>query len=161
MKTFNDFVKESLELFDNKTKGIFRNPNLSGEELETYAVHEDPHIRQAVASHSNVNSELLHHLSQDPNHDVKLAVAVNKNTSENTLNGLSNSPSMYIKNAIANHPNASKYLLRKLALDRKQSPVVLSSILKHKNCDDVTRNLIVAHPNKDNRLKVDHGVDYS
>ena len=153
MKTFNQFVKESIELFDNNTKNYFRNPNLSLEDLEKHSTHEDRHIRQAVASHPNINKDLLAKMATDSEHDVRLAVANHKNTSSDILNNLAKSPSSYIKIAVARHENTSPVTLRMLAIERASSPEVLTTIMNNKNADEETKSYAKRNPNIDNQFK--------
>lgn len=158
MKTFKKFYTESLELFDKETKGVFRNPNTSVEELKKHSYRPEHEIRSATASHPNADSEILDRLSRDDHHSVKLAVATNPNTTADALHDLSHTKSSYVKHAVASNPSTSELTLRSLVKRNDTSPQVLDAIMRHKSSTKEIKNMAKNHPNVDNKFKTDFKI---
>lgn len=112
------------ELLKDPDKGVqemailtmSRKDSTDPDSLETFSLHSNVYIREAVANNTHTPSYILEQLSRDGHKQVLLAVSGNENTPSHILAALASSKDVEILRRVARHTTTPESSLRDLAL---------------------------------------------
>lgn len=97
---------------------LSRKETATTDTLETFSLHSNAYVREAVALNANTPVYILEQLSKDPVEAVLMAVAGNRNTPPHVLDALAQHKNVDIQRRIARHANASESALELLATSK-------------------------------------------
>lgn len=111
-----------------------RKDSTDADSLETFSLHTNTYIREAVANNPHTPSYILEQLSRDGHKQVLLAVAGNEKTPSHILSKLAGMKDVEILRRIARHSTTPESALRDLALH--DDPEVRRRVALNANAPD-------------------------
>ncbi|HPR42488.1 MAG TPA: DUF1232 domain-containing protein [Candidatus Methanofastidiosa archaeon] len=128
-------------MYIDALKRLAKNPDISLNILELYAIDEDPIVRGYVASNPNTSLDILYKLARDEDPLVRGYVASNPNTSPDILYKLARDENPLVRGYVASNPNTTLDLLYGFTKD--EDPIVRGYVASNPNTSsDILEKLI-------------------